>query len=57
MDKNPFPRALWEPYAPPSLILVISILFGGVWCAYFFTFYQLRKIKRDKIDSKQQNFS
>ncbi|MFI5222085.1 MAG: hypothetical protein ACHQK8_07155, partial [Bacteroidia bacterium] len=38
-EKNPFPRALWEPYAPPSLIIVICVLFGGVWCTYMFIFY------------------
>jgi len=46
-EKNPFPRALWEPYAPVPLILTVSILFGGVWCVYFFIFFQLRKIKKE----------
>ena len=45
-EKNPFPRALWEPTAPPILVITISTLFGGVWCLYFFMFYQLRKIKK-----------
>lgn len=47
VDKNPFPRALWEPYAPLPLILTISILFGGVWFTYCFILYQLRKIKSE----------
>jgi len=47
VDKDPFPRALWEPYAPIPLILTVSILFGGVWCVYFFIFFQLRKIKNE----------
>ncbi|MFI5132708.1 MAG: hypothetical protein ACHQEB_00145 [Chitinophagales bacterium] len=48
MDKDPFPRALWEPYAPLPLVITISMLFGGVWLVYFFIFYQLRKIKKEK---------
>ncbi len=47
-EKNPFPRALWEPYAPPSLILVFVILFGGVWLTYMYIFYNMYKISKDK---------
>jgi hypothetical protein len=57
VDKNPFPRALWEPYAPPTLIIVICVLFGGVWSAYFFMFYQLRKIKSDALQDKQPKYN
>jgi len=45
--KDPFPRALWEPYAPLPLVITISTLFGGVWFVYFFIFFQLRKIKKE----------
>ena len=45
--KDPFPRALWEPYAPLPLVITISTLFGGVWFTYFLIFIQLRKIKTD----------
>jgi len=48
VNKNPFPRALWEPNAPIPLVLTVSILFIGVWSIYLFIFYQLRKIKEDK---------
>jgi hypothetical protein len=48
VDKNPFPRALWEPSAPLPLIITISTLFGGVWFIYFFIFYQMRKISKEK---------
>ena len=48
VDKDPFPRALWEPYAPLPLVITISTLFGGVWLIYFFIFYQLRKISNEK---------
>lgn len=48
VDKDPFPRALWEPYAPLPLIITISTLFGGVWAIYFFIFYQLRKIRKEE---------
>lgn len=47
-DKDPFPRALWAPRAPIQLILTLSILFGGVWLVYFFVFYQLNRIKKEK---------
>lgn len=53
-EKNPFPRALWEPYAPIPLILTVSLLFGGVWCVYFFLFYQMWKIKKEKTDIIEQ---
>jgi len=48
VEQNPFPRALWEPYAPPSLIMVICILFGGVWSIYMYIFYTLYKINKEK---------
>jgi 5-hydroxyisourate hydrolase-like protein (transthyretin family) len=47
-EKDPFPRALWEPHAPLTLIITIVIVFGGVWSTYFFIFFQLRKIKKDE---------
>lgn len=46
-EKNAFPRALWEPYAPLPLVITISTLFGGVWCIFFYIFFQLRKIKKE----------
>lgn len=51
-EKNPFPRALWEPKAPPALVITISTLFGGVWFTYFFMFWQLRRIKREGKKAK-----
>lgn len=51
-EKNPFPRALWEPKAPPILVITISTLFGGVWCTYFFMFWKLSRIKKDGMKSK-----
>src|SRR5665647_2520573 len=48
VEKDPFPRALWEPYAPLPLVITISTLFGMVWFIYFFIFYQLRKISKEK---------
>jgi 5-hydroxyisourate hydrolase-like protein (transthyretin family) len=53
-EVNPFPRALWEPYAPPSLVMVICILFGGVWTTYFYIFYHMYKIKKDKSERQQE---
>jgi hypothetical protein len=47
-ERDPFPRALWEPSAPLPLLLTILIIFGGVWCTYFLILNQLRKIKKDE---------
>lgn len=38
-EKDPFPRALWEPYAPGPLIITVSTLFGGGYGAYIFSFF------------------
>jgi hypothetical protein len=48
IEKDPFPRAMWEPYAPLPLVLTISSIFGGVWFTYVIILLQLRKIKRDE---------
>ena len=48
IERDPFPRALWEPYAPLPLVITISTLFGGVWFIYFFIFIKLRKIKKEE---------
>ena len=50
-EKDPFPRALWEPRAPLQLIITISLLFGGVWIIYFFIFSQMYRIKHQKKES------
>jgi hypothetical protein len=47
IDKDPFPRALFEPHAPLPLVITISTLFGGVWLIYIYIAYQLRKIKKE----------
>ncbi len=47
VDKNPFPRALWEPHAPFPLIITIVTLFGIVWSFYFYIVYQLRQITKE----------
>lgn len=47
-ERDPFPRALWEPSAPLPLLLTILIIFGGVWCTYFIILLQLRKIKKNE---------
>ena len=48
VEKDPFPRALWEPTAPPQLILTFCTLFAGIWFTYFFVFSQLSKINSEK---------
>ena len=45
--KDPFPRALWSPYAPWPLVITLSTLFSIVWSIYVFIVLQLRKIKKD----------
>ncbi len=47
LEANPFPRALWEPNAPISMIIVFVILFGGVWSTYGFVVTQLVTIKKE----------
>lgn len=44
---DPFPRELWEPDAPIAMVVVISILFGGVWATYGFVATQLVTIKKE----------
>lgn len=46
-EKDPFPRALWEPSAPIPLVITVSALFGGVWCVYLIIFYQMHKINKE----------
>jgi hypothetical protein len=48
VEKNPFPRALWEPRAPIVLIVSFSIVFGGIWITYSIVIFQMIKIKRKK---------
>lgn len=50
VEKNPFPRALWEPKAPIILMISFSIIFGGIWFTYGFVVYQITKI--EKIEKK-----
>ena len=45
-EADPFPRALWAPRAPLSLVLTISLLLGAVWCVYGYVFVQLRAIRK-----------
>ncbi|MEI8073616.1 MAG: hypothetical protein WCH78_02615 [Bacteroidota bacterium] len=55
VDKNPFPRALWEPQAPFPLIITILVLFGIVWSFYFYIVYQLRQISKEGNPNLKQN--
>lgn len=48
LERNPFPRALVMPKAPFQLIITLLVIFGGIWSTYFFIFYQLRKISKEK---------
>jgi hypothetical protein len=47
IEKDPFPRALWEPRAPWGLVFTFIILFGGIWSTYLFMILQLRKVKKE----------
>lgn len=55
VDKNPFPRALWEPHAPFPLIITIVVLFGIVWSFYFYIVYQLRQITKEGNPNVKSN--
>jgi len=43
---TPFPRALWSPQAPYSLIAIIIFLVGGAWGAYAFVVFQLFALRK-----------
>lgn len=43
---EPFPRALWAPRAPWSLIGVICVVFGGISLTYGYVVVQLVRIAR-----------
>jgi hypothetical protein len=44
-EEDPFPRALWSPYAPLPLIVTLVTLLSAVWSIYGFVLFQLRKIR------------
>jgi len=48
VETNPFPRALFMPKAPFQLIITLLVIFSGIWATYFFIFYQLKKISKEK---------
>lgn len=48
VESNPFPRELIMPKAPFQLIITLALIFGGIWTTYFFIFYQLGKINKEK---------
>ncbi len=48
VDKDPFPRALWEPRAPAPLVAILSVIFTCIWLTYFSMFYTMYKISQDK---------
>ncbi|MCX6290956.1 MAG: hypothetical protein NT126_04260, partial [Bacteroidetes bacterium] len=51
VDKNPFPRAIWEPKAPLWLIIAFSTVFGAIWFTYGYVVYTISKI--DRLEKKK----
>lgn len=45
-EKDPFPRALWSPRAPVTLVVTIFVLLGAVWGTYAYVVFQLIQIKK-----------
>jgi len=45
-EKDPFPRALWSPRAPVTLVITIFVLLGAVWGTYAYVVFQLIQIKK-----------
>jgi hypothetical protein len=45
-EEDAFPRALWAPRAPVVLLVVLAVMFGGVWITYVFVVAQIVAIKR-----------
>lgn len=48
VDEETASKAMWAASPPAALVITIVILVGGVWVAFFFVFYQLRKISKTK---------
>ncbi len=46
LEKNPFPRALWSPRAPATLLIIIFLLLGAAWGTYAYVVFQLIQIKK-----------
>jgi hypothetical protein len=46
LDPDPYPRALWSPYAPFGLLALLGCLLGGVWTTYAFVVSQIIAIKK-----------
>ncbi len=46
IEKNPFPRELWEPTAPVWMIVVFSLVFGTIWSIYSFVVFQLTRLEK-----------
>jgi len=42
-----FPRELWSPRAPVSLLATLLVLLGGVWLTYGYVILQIKKIKQE----------
>jgi hypothetical protein len=49
LEMTDFPRALWAPQAPLTLIIAIVILLALVWGTYFYVGVQLIKIRKGGI--------
>lgn len=47
--QDPFPRALWAPRAPYSVLGTILALLTGVWCTYGFIVHQLFRIRKEGV--------
>jgi len=45
-ESKPFPRALWSPRAPLTLVGILLVLLGTVWGAYGYVVTQLAHIKK-----------
>jgi hypothetical protein len=44
--REEFPRALWAPHAPVTLIVTIFLFLGSVWGTYVFVLYQLWRLMK-----------
>jgi hypothetical protein len=43
---HPFPRALWAPQAPLTLIAIVFVFVGVVWLTYLYVVLQLFRLRR-----------
>lgn len=45
-SSEPFPRTLWAPQPPVTLVAVIAAIVAGVWATYAYVVFQVLRIRK-----------